>query len=119
MTSHRPRTRRIAALALAGAPADHRRQPAGATIGARPGDFGHLMCAIVRHIDEALPVVVSRSALLVALGASALLCFASVRRRHFAAPTDRIVCKRRRGATAWARAGARAAVPTTGEQGRL
>jgi hypothetical protein len=102
MTSHRPRTRRIAALALAGAPADHRRQPAGATIGARPGDFGHLMCAIVRHIDEALPVVVSRSALLVALGASALLCFASIPRR----------------APAWARAGARGRT-STGEPCRL
>jgi hypothetical protein len=40
MKSHRPRTRRIAALALAGTPADHRRQLAGATIGAGPGDFG-------------------------------------------------------------------------------
>jgi hypothetical protein len=36
MKSHRPRSRRIAALALAGAPADHRRQLAGATIGASP-----------------------------------------------------------------------------------
>jgi hypothetical protein len=60
MKSHRPRSRRIAALALAGAPADHRRQPAGATIGARPGDVGHRRCAIVRHIDEVPPVVVSR-----------------------------------------------------------
>jgi hypothetical protein len=60
MKSHRPRCRRIAALALAGAPARRRRQPAGATTGTRPGDFGHLRCAIVRHIDEVLPVVVSR-----------------------------------------------------------
>jgi hypothetical protein len=138
MNSHRPRSRRIAALALAGAPAAHRRQLAGATTGARPGDFGQrvgrrnlatrpstirapraprvrrpgdnrdrrLGCTIARHIDEVLPVVMSSAALLVALDASALFCFASIRRRPLAAPTDRIVRKRRRGATERARAGA-------------
>jgi hypothetical protein len=74
----------------------------------RPGNNRgrRLGWTIVRHIDEVLPVVMSSAALLVALGA-AFLCVASIRRRRLAAPTDRIVCKRRRGATEWARAGAR------------
>jgi hypothetical protein len=51
MKSHRPRTHRIAALSLAGAPADYRRQLAGATIGARPGDFGRPVARVSQPRD--------------------------------------------------------------------